>query len=154
MVLELKSIRRKDLNYMMRQLAVISKLILLKVMRCLVNDLDKVNYWYHKAAENDDKFALYKLGEFNELGKGIGKNKVRAFEFYKKSANQGFIDAHYKLGCCYEYGIGTDIDKGKAFDSYKMAAEGGNFDAQKSLAYLYEHGEKTGQKFRKCYLLV
>ncbi|CAB4415345.1 unnamed protein product [Rhizophagus irregularis] len=67
------------------------------------------------------------LGEFNELGKGIGKNRVRAFEFYKKSANQEFIDAHYKLGCCYENGIGTDIDKGKAFDSYKIAAEGGKF---------------------------
>jgi len=49
----------------------------------LVNDLDKVNYWYHKTAEADNKFALYKLGEFYELGKGVSENKVRAFEFYK-----------------------------------------------------------------------
>src|SRR5205085_11782977 len=29
----------------------------------IVNDLDKVNYWYCKSAENDNKIALYKLGE-------------------------------------------------------------------------------------------
>ena len=38
------------------------------------NNLDKVNYWYHKAAENDNKFALYKLGKFYELGKGVWEN--------------------------------------------------------------------------------
>src|SRR5207248_9372860 len=61
----------------------------------IVNGLDKVNYWYHKAAEADNKFALYKLGEFYELGKYVWMNEVTAFEFYKKSANQGFIDAQY-----------------------------------------------------------
>ena len=77
----------------------------------LVNDLDKVSYWYHKAAENDNKFALYKLGEFYELGKGVCKNEMRAFEFYKKSADQGFIDAQYKLGHIYNHGIEIDNNK-------------------------------------------
>src|SRR2546430_10230 len=49
----------------------------------IVNDLDKVNYWYHKAAEIDNKVALYKLGNFYELGQGVGANKSSAFEFYK-----------------------------------------------------------------------
>src|SRR5688572_28285281 len=94
----------------------------------LINDLDKVNYWYHKAAENDNKFALYKLVEFYELGKGIDKNEARAFGFYKKSADQGLIDAHYKLGYIYNYGIEIDINREKAFDHYKIAAEGRNTD--------------------------
>ncbi|UZO08257.1 uncharacterized protein OCT59_028515 [Rhizophagus irregularis] len=54
----------------------------------ITNELDKVNYWYHKAAENDNKFALYKLGEIYELGKGVYFNETRALEFYKKSADQ------------------------------------------------------------------
>ena len=37
-----------------------------------IKDLDKVNYWYYKAAGNDNKVALYKLGEFYEMGKDIG----------------------------------------------------------------------------------
>ncbi|CAI2169850.1 3837_t:CDS:2, partial [Funneliformis geosporum] len=48
-------------------------------------DIDEVNYWYHKAANNNNQEALYKLGEFYEIGKGVYKNLVRAFEFYKKS---------------------------------------------------------------------
>ncbi|UZO08334.1 uncharacterized protein OCT59_028592 [Rhizophagus irregularis] len=116
----------------------------------LVNDLDKVNYWYHKAAENDNEFALFKLGNFYELGKGICENKVRAFEFYKKSANQGFIDAQYKLGYFYENGIGIDINKEKAFNSYKIAATEGNVNAQKNLAVLYERGEGTDKNIENA----
>ncbi len=77
------------------------------------NDEEIVN-WYQKAAESDNKVALYKLGEFYELGKGICKDSIRAFAFYKKSANQGFIDAQYKLGCFYDHGIGIYIDKKKS----------------------------------------
>ena len=87
------------------------------------NDLDKVNYWYHKSAENDNKFALYKLGLFYELGKGVWKNKERAFYFYKKSADLKFADVQYKLGYCYEKGFGTDFNKEKALDLYRMAAK-------------------------------
>ncbi|CAB4390485.1 unnamed protein product [Rhizophagus irregularis] len=63
----------------------------------LASDLGEVNNWYHKAAEDDNKLPLFKLGNFYELGKGVCKNKVRAFEFYKKSADQGFSDAQYKV---------------------------------------------------------
>ena len=109
----------------------------------LINDIDKVNYWYHKAAESDNKFALYKLGQFYESGKGVCQNERRAFEFYKKSTEKGFINAQYKLGYIYSHGIEIDINKEKAFDSYKIAAEGGNVDAQRILASLYEQGEGT-----------
>ena len=71
------------------------------------------------------------------------QNFDRALEFYKKSANQGFINAQYKLGYYYDHGIGVDIDKGKAFEFYKAAAEGGSNYAQKSLALLYEYGKNT-----------
>ncbi|UZO07139.1 uncharacterized protein OCT59_027437 [Rhizophagus irregularis] len=109
----------------------------------IVNDLDKVNYWYHKAAENDNKLALYKLGEFYELGKGVGENETRAFEFYKKSADQGYINAQYKVGYIYNYGTQIIIDKEKAFNYFTMAAKGGNVDAQYNLASLYERGDGT-----------
>ncbi len=63
------------------------------------------------------------------------------FEFYKKSAEKGYINGIYKLDYCYNHGIGTDIDKKKAFDLYKVAAKEGNDNAQKGL--LYEQGEGT-----------
>ena len=86
------------------------------------NDLDKINYWYHKAAEKNNKFALYKLGEFYELGRGVSKNLIRALEFYKASANQECTEAQYKLEYCYD-------NNEKEFDLYIIAAEKGNSNA-------------------------
>ncbi len=111
-----------------------------------INDLDKVNYWYQKSAESDNKVALYKLGELHEIGKGIEEYVLMMFEFYKKSAEKGYVDGKYKLGYCYDHGIGADVDKEKAFNLYKLAAEEGNNEAQISLAILYEQGEGTKQK--------
>ena len=70
----------------------------------IISDLDNVNYWYHKAAEDDNMYAIYKLGGFYELGKGVGQNEIKAFYFYKKSAQ-------YKLGYFYEKGIVIDTNK-------------------------------------------
>ncbi|GBB99756.1 hypothetical protein RclHR1_03620005 [Rhizophagus clarus] len=115
-----------------------------------VSDVDKVNYWYHKVAEEDNKLALYYLGEFYSLGKGVRQNERRAFEFYKKSAEQGFIDAYYRLGYIYSSGFEIGINKEKAFDYYKIAAEGGNADARIALASLYARGEGTEKNTKKA----
>ncbi|GBB92329.1 hypothetical protein RclHR1_00020032 [Rhizophagus clarus] len=53
-----------------------------------INILDRMYYWYQKAAEDDNKIALYNLGKFYELD----QNKARAFVSYKKSADQGFVN--------------------------------------------------------------
>ncbi|GES75152.1 kinase-like domain-containing protein [Rhizophagus clarus] len=74
-------------------------------------------YWYRKAAENDNKLALFKLGELYELGQDLDI----------------FMNMELEL----------IMIRKKAFELYKMAAEGGNIDAQKYLASLYEKGECT-----------
>ncbi len=109
----------------------------------IINVLEKINYWYNEAADNDNKVALYKLGEFYKVGKGVCKNLVRAFEFFKKSANCGCLEAQYKVGYYYDNGIVVGVDKERAFELYKITAEKGSGDAQKSLTYLCEQGEGT-----------
>src|ERR1043165_9903493 len=74
----------------------------------MIDDIDKVNYWYYKAADDDNKVALHKLGRFYEIGKDVGENLVRAFEFYKKSANRGCLKAQYKVVHYYDHG---NVDK-------------------------------------------
>ncbi|CAI2174991.1 20094_t:CDS:2 [Funneliformis geosporum] len=54
----------------------------------IIDDIDEVNYWYHKAANNNNKEALYKLGEFYEIGKGVDKNLVRAAEVHEVNLNE------------------------------------------------------------------
>src|SRR6266487_2959838 len=60
----------------------------------------------------------------------VNKDEVKAFECYKKSAEEGNTDALCQLGYCYDIGIGTDISKVKAFELYKKAADNGHIIAQ------------------------
>ncbi|CAB4411614.1 unnamed protein product [Rhizophagus irregularis] len=80
------------------------------------NDLDKVLYWYYKAAENDNKVALYKLGKIYETGKGVYKNITRANAFYKQAA---------ELGYCHENENEPHNDK-KVINPYEKTAESKN----------------------------
>ena len=38
---------------------------------------------------------------------GIQEDKLKAFELYKKSAENGFIPSQFELAKCYRYGEGT-----------------------------------------------
>ena len=48
------------------------------------------------------------LGICYEFGKGIAKDYVKAFKWYKKAAEQGDSDGQWRLGICYEFGKGTE----------------------------------------------
>src|SRR5688572_32188909 len=62
------------------------------------------------------------IGEYYELGNGIEKDEFKAFEYYKKSAENGYIEAKFYLGYCYVNGIGTEINKEKGFELFNEAA--------------------------------
>ncbi|GET02861.1 kinase-like domain-containing protein [Rhizophagus clarus] len=106
-------------------------------------NLKLASHWYQKSAENGYEVAQYTLGTYYESGKGVTKDKVKAFELYEKAAKKEFIEAQYKLGECYYDGIGTKVNKEKAFDLYKKLSEKGNNEAQYKLGQLYEKGEGT-----------
>uniref|UniRef100_U9SRY6 Protein kinase domain-containing protein n=1 Tax=Rhizophagus irregularis (strain DAOM 181602 / DAOM 197198 / MUCL 43194) TaxID=747089 RepID=U9SRY6_RHIID len=84
-----------------------------------------------------------------KLRDGIGgaeKDEKRAFEFFEKSAGQGYINGIFRLAHCYNEGVGTKVDKAIAFMLYKIAAKKGSIEAQNNLGHLYEIGEGT----KKC----
>jgi TPR repeat protein len=58
--------------------------------------------------------ALAKSREFSE-----------AAEWYKKSANRGYVQAQYSLGDAYEFGEGVQVNYVLAQRWYKKAAERG-----------------------------
>ncbi|PKY55059.1 HCP-like protein [Rhizophagus irregularis] len=57
----------------------------------IVKDIKEVKCLYQKAVENDNKVALYKLGECYEVGKGVSKNEARALDFYKQATRKGYV---------------------------------------------------------------
>ncbi|RGB35810.1 hypothetical protein C1646_758914, partial [Rhizophagus diaphanus] len=96
-----------------------------------INVQFKLGYCYFNIITNKtktnhgNKLAQYNLGRCYRFEKGIEKNERKAFEYYKKSSEQGYLNAQFKLGYCYSKGIGTEINKTKAFELYKVAAERG-----------------------------
>ncbi|PKC66373.1 kinase-like protein [Rhizophagus irregularis] len=110
---------------------------------------NKALYYFQKAAENGNKFALCNLGNCYKNGEGIEQNKRKAFKLYQKSADQGYKDAQFQLGNCYNEGVGIDINKTKAFELFKVAAKKEHTTAQYNLGIMYENGECTETDLEK-----
>ncbi|CAI2186384.1 17301_t:CDS:2, partial [Funneliformis geosporum] len=121
------------------------------------NTIKKANYWYDRAVgnrtdENGHGIGQYKLGECYDLGNGVEKNEIKAFENYQKSANQGYLNAKFQLGYCFINGIGIDTSREKGIKLYnetakrnddyfyKESANKGYLEAKYKVGYFYEYG--------------
>ena len=71
---------------------------------------------------------------------GAGYNAVKAIEWYRKSAEQGYVEAQYSLYECYLVGKGCKKDFVKAFEWLRKAALQGSAKAQYKLALCYISG--------------
>ncbi len=61
-----------------------------------------------------------------QLGTGVKKDEIKAFELYKIAAEKESSNVQFNLGYLYEYGIGTEKDLEKAIHWFNKAAENGN----------------------------
>lgn len=92
----------------------------------------------------------YELGWRYDEGEGVDQDSAKAFEWYRKSAEQGFVGAQYSLGVMYENGKGVKKDFFKASEWYCKAAGQGDVDAQYNLGAMYEIGEGVEQDYAKA----
>lgn len=123
-------------------------------MRWAGNDSErmmKLHYWFH-GSECDD-LALKALDKAVELGStegmwclgycahygflGVARNPAKAFEWYKRTAEQGDLRGKCYLGLAYRDGLGVERDVQTAGRLLKEAAEQGlavaEFEYSKSL---------------------
>ena len=95
---------------------------------------------YHKAAEQGDADAQFKLGVCYANGTGVVKGAVEAVKWYRKAAEQGDAKAQSLLGVCYANGTGVTKDDIEAAQWLRKAAEQGNANAQFLLGLCYAKG--------------
>jgi len=129
--------------------------------------------WWTKAAEQGDaeaEFALgeqkYEMGWDYEFGSAsVAQEKLQAakcyreaFEWYLKSAQQGYANAQDAIAWDYEIGQGVAQDKAeaakwyaKAFQSYNQAAKQGDKDAQCRLGELYLQGQGVEKNAKEAF---
>ena len=126
----------------------------------LLEDYDNLNapqnieafQWVKSAANEQDRLALYILGDYYSAGLGVEANEHKAFECYVKSAKLGEAGAINRLGECYSIGIDVEVDDNKAFHCYQEAAERGNPLAQAHLGLSYLYGRGCTQNIQLAFL--
>ena len=95
-----------------------------------------------KASESEQPYSLYILGMMYKFGKHVEKNEKRAFEYFERSANKGYVSACYKVSQYYKEGVVTKQDDKKYFYWLNYAIDGGydSEDAMIELARCYQKG--------------
>lgn len=89
------------------------------------------------------------LGCFFRRGIGTNQDFNKAFEWFNKSANQGFNKAIFNLAICYRLGEGTAVNYQKAVELLIQLCDSGFIASYNSLAIYYMKGlgvEKDAKK--------
>ena len=103
-----------------------------RLLSCNLTFKDKVSEWMVKAEEGDREAQynlaecyMYNMSHISGWDKSMTNHK-KAFEWYKKSAEQGYDNAQYALTLCYINGSGTPQDYSKSLFWARKGAEQNN----------------------------
>lgn len=104
--------------------------------------IEKMVYWFNKAAEQGDANSQNNMGIFYLLGLGgLRMDITKALEWWKKAATQGHAEAQYHLGGCYSgeipyfKDIPRDIQESQKW--LQKAADQGHEKAKEALERLF-----------------
>ena len=94
--------------------------------------------WVCMAADGGMAQAQEALGMiYCSFGKIPAQDYTKAFEWFKKAAQQGFISSQYYVALCYRDGKGTPTNTIEAFAWLQKAASNGVANAQVELGRYY-----------------
>ncbi|MCZ6744924.1 MAG: tetratricopeptide repeat protein [Alphaproteobacteria bacterium] len=114
-------------------------------------DLEKAKYWLKLAADRDDAPSQYLLGVIHWRA----RQDDRAFEFFEKSAGQGYGPGLYRLAICYSLGRGASKNEDKTLALLEEASRKENLRARIEYAKRLMKGRKgLINIFRGMYLFV
>ena len=106
--------------------------------------IEKMVYWFNKAAEQGVAHAQRNMGIFYAMGLGgLKKDVNKALELWKKAAEAGDSEAQYALGSCYAGDV-EYYDPDKIYQNMpeakkwlQKAADQGNEKAKEALERLF-----------------
>jgi len=126
-------------------------------------NFDKSDYYYELAAELGNPMAQFTVGRKcleNRLGAITWqlthkRDTIKAFDWFLKSANQGYAPSQYMIGRYYESGTDPIIENiSKAIEWYEKAIKQNNAKAMFALGKIYQYGtEEIKPDFRKAFKL-
>ena len=96
--------------------------------------------WMKKAHDQGYLPATYAMGDFHQLGWGVGKDQGVAMKYFREAATKGFPPAQTMLGRLYISGSGVSTNKSEGMKWMNLALNQRDFSAPLSLAYYAENG--------------
>jgi hypothetical protein len=102
-------------------------------------------FWFRKAAEQGEVYAMHRLAVHLREGSGVGWNEAEAMQWFRKAADKGFALSQSSLGWGYMKGLGQSAGQGvqdysQAAYWFNLAAQQGEPHAQVNLGLFYEQG--------------
>lgn len=104
-------------------------------------DMQKAEYWYLKAAEQNQPDAYNALGNLYYMSATKNKNNEdfkKSFHAYSSAVDLGFIDAIGMLASFYEDGIVVSKDVRKALELLEVGVAKNSVTAMYNLAQVYD----------------
>lgn len=99
-------------------------------------------YWFDKAAQKDDREAIFHLAECYQKGLGTDADLKHAVELYEKAYGLGYIHAANHLGhIYYAGGPGLEVDYKLSLQWYERALSDECPETYKDLADYYSEGK-------------
>ncbi|MCI0348397.1 MAG: sel1 repeat family protein, partial [Acidobacteriales bacterium] len=98
-----------------------------------------------------DAEAQYQLGLKYQQGNGVRQSHSRAFDLFRKAAEQGNSAAQNAAGVAYATGNGVQQDKAEALKWYRSAAKQGYAAALFNVGTAYYNGDGIQADFVKAY---
>lgn len=111
------------------------------------------NFSYSDTLENIQKLSIKEDAKSQyELGQIYRKNgeDKKAFEYFQKSANQGYYRAEFILGYMYDQGKGVEKNIQRAIQWYEKSANQGNPYAYYNLGTMYLNGKEVKKDYQKA----
>ena len=104
-----------------------------------------LNIWMQQAEAGDPEVQIL-VGEMYRRGLGVPKDLVRAYNWHKKSADQGHVDGLYHMAQYHLHGQGgVEKDPIRALEIYRKAADQGHWRAQYVISHSFLAGEYVQQ---------
>lgn len=116
----------------------------------VAKDYKKAHEWIKKAAEQEEAYPMFLLGQFYDFGLGVNKDDNLAFKWYEKAADKGDVNASFRIGCCYDDGIAVNQDSDVAMEWYRIAADKGHTGAMNAIGTLYHLGKGMSPDYKKA----
>jgi len=119
--------------------------------RGLNRSLRWARYWFRKAMECGNVFAVSNLANSYIFAPKGQRDYNLAFELAQKSANLSDPEGYNLLGLCYRYGYGVEKDLTEAFEWYQKAYNSGAGPCSAyNLAQCYRKGRGVPQDLSKA----